>query len=53
VEYRNREAREARAKRSERRRLSDTLSRASREEEETARRVRFLEGEVKSVISTS
>jgi hypothetical protein len=53
AEYRNREAREARAKRSERRRGSDTQSRASREEEETARRVRFLEGEVKSIISTS
>ena len=52
AEYRNREAREARAKRSERRGGSDTQSRASREEEETARRVRFLEVEVKSIIST-
>lgn len=51
VEYKNREAREARAKRSERRRGSG-LSKASREEEETARRVRFLEAEVKSIIST-
>lgn len=52
LEYKNREAREARAKRSERRRASEN-SKSSREEEETARRVRFLEGEVKSVISTS
>jgi hypothetical protein len=52
LEYKNREAREARAKRSERRRASE-VSKSSREEEETARRVRFLEGEVKSVITTS
>ena len=50
LEYKNREAREARAKRSERRRASE-VSKSSREEEETARRVRFLEGEVKSIIS--
>lgn len=52
LEYKNREAREARAKRSERRRASE-VSKSSREEEETARRVRFLEGEVKNIISTS
>lgn len=51
LEYKNREAREARAKRSERRRASE-VSKSSREEEETARRVRFLEGEVKSIITT-
>jgi hypothetical protein len=50
AEYRNREAKEARAKRSERRRGSD-MSKASKEEAETARRVRFLEEEVDSVIS--
>lgn len=50
AEYKNREARDARARRSERRRGSDH-SKQSREEEETARRVRFLEGEVKSIIS--
>ena len=52
LEYKNREAREARARRSERRRASEA-SKSSREEEETARRVRFLEAEVKSVIFTS
>lgn len=46
AEYRNREAKEARKMRSERRRGSD-ISKASKEEEETARRVRFLENEVK------
>lgn len=51
LEYKNREAREARAKRSERRRASE-VSKSSREEEETARRVRFLEGEVKSILTT-
>lgn len=51
-EYKNREAREARAKRSERRRASE-VSKSSREEEETARRVRFLEGEVNNIISTA
>ena len=49
-EYKNREAREARAKRSERRRASE-VSKSSREEEETARRVRFLEGEVRNIVS--
>lgn len=52
LEYKNREAREARAKRSERRRVSE-VSKSSREEEETARRVRFLEAEVKSILTTS
>jgi hypothetical protein len=50
-EYKNREAREARSKRSERRRASE-VSKSSREEQETARRVRFLEGEVNNIIST-
>jgi hypothetical protein len=59
LEYRNREAREARKMRSERRRGSEVRknsvggSSGSREEQETARRVRFLEGEGRSVISTS
>ncbi|KAK0106244.1 hypothetical protein ONS96_003885 [Cadophora gregata f. sp. sojae] len=52
AEYRNREAREARKMRSERRRGSE-MSKASKEEQETARRVRFMEAEVKSVVSTS
>ncbi|PVH76508.1 hypothetical protein DL98DRAFT_517944 [Cadophora sp. DSE1049] len=52
AEYRNREAREARKMRSERRRGSE-MSKASKEEQETARRVRFLEAEAKSVVSTS
>jgi hypothetical protein len=51
AEYRNREAREARAKRSERRGGSE-WSKPSKEELETARRVRFLEAEAKSVVST-
>ncbi|PMD14753.1 hypothetical protein NA56DRAFT_367675 [Hyaloscypha hepaticicola] len=51
AEYRNREAREARKMRSERRRGSE-VSKVSREEAETARRVRFMEAEVKSIIST-
>jgi hypothetical protein len=52
AEYRNREARDARKMRSERRRGSD-LAKASREEAETARRVRFMEAEAKSVIPTN
>jgi len=52
AEYRNREAREARAKRNERR-SGSTTSKTSREEAETARRVRFLEAEVKSVTLTN
>ncbi|KAL2072029.1 hypothetical protein VTL71DRAFT_11372 [Oculimacula yallundae] len=47
AEYRNREARDARKMRSERRRGSE-LSKASKEEQETARRVRFLEQETKA-----
>jgi hypothetical protein len=59
LEYRNREAREARKMRSERRRGSEVRkdsvggSSGSREEQETARRVRFLEGEGRSVVSAS
>ena len=54
AEYKNREAREARAKRSERRRGSDISkgSGQSREEKEAERRVRFMEAEKMSVIST-
>lgn len=52
AEYRNREAREARKARSERRRGSG-MDQATRDEAETARRVRFMEAEVKSVVSTS
>ena len=52
AEYRNREAREARKMRSERRRGSE-VSKASREEAETARRVRFMEAEAKSIIPTN
>ncbi|KAE9369890.1 hypothetical protein N431DRAFT_345214 [Stipitochalara longipes BDJ] len=52
TEYRNREAREARKMRSERRRGSE-VTKASREEAETARRVRFMEAEAKSVIPTN
>jgi hypothetical protein len=52
AEYRNREAREARKARSERRRGSG-IDKATRDEAETARRVRFMEAEVKSMISTS
>lgn len=51
AEYRNREAREARKMRSERRRGSEA-KKISSEEAETARRVRFMEAEAKSVIST-
>jgi len=51
AEYKNREAREARAKRSERRRGSEALAIGSREKVENARRVRFLEAEAKSVLS--
>lgn len=54
TEYRNREAREARAKRSERRRTG-VNSKKEREAEsvadESARRVRFLEGMVEKVIA--
>ncbi|RDW77289.1 hypothetical protein BP6252_05342 [Coleophoma cylindrospora] len=50
--YKSREAKEAREKRSERRRANEAASQAtSREEAETARRVRFLEAEIKSIIS--
>ncbi|CZR64402.1 uncharacterized protein PAC_14300 [Phialocephala subalpina] len=52
AEYRNREAREARKARSERRRGSG-MDQATRDEAETARRVRFMEAEVKSVVSSS
>ncbi|KAH9205617.1 hypothetical protein DL95DRAFT_317272 [Leptodontidium sp. 2 PMI_412] len=52
AEYRNREAREARKMRSERRRGSE-MSKANKEEQETARRVRFMEAEAKIVVSTS
>jgi hypothetical protein len=51
AEYRNKEAREARKMRIERRRGSEAVK-ASREEAETARRVRFIEVEAKSAIST-
>jgi hypothetical protein len=61
AEYRNREAREARAKRNERRRGPDTSkadskdegAEASAEAKEKARRVRFLEGMVEGVIPTT
>jgi hypothetical protein len=58
AEYRNREAREARAKRSERRRGGGSSKASSRDEdmtvgEESARRVRFLEGMVDNVIPTN
>lgn len=52
AEYKNREAREARKMRSERRRGSEK-SKATKEEEETARRVRFMEVGAQSVVSTS
>jgi hypothetical protein len=54
AEYKNREAKEARAKRSERRRKSGSSSskESTKEELETARRVRFLEGDVKDIILT-
>lgn len=58
AEYRAREAREARAKRSERRRGGGNSKTSSRDEEmivgeEAARRVRFLEGMVDNVIPTN
>jgi hypothetical protein len=55
AEYRNREAREARAKRSERRRggVSNKEEREIEAAQENARRVRFLEGMVEKVISTN
>lgn len=52
AEYKNREAREARKARSERRRGSG-IDKPTRDEAETARRVRFMEAEVKTMISTS
>jgi hypothetical protein len=52
AEYRSREAREARAKRSERRR-GEVSKESSKVEAETARRVRFLEGMTESIIPTS
>jgi hypothetical protein len=52
AEYRNREAREARKMRSERRRGSEA-AKVTREETETERRVRFMEAEAKSIISTN
>jgi hypothetical protein len=51
AEYRSRESREARARRSEKRRGDPALSSSSREE--AARRVRFLESEANSMITTS
>jgi hypothetical protein len=48
AEYKNREAREARAKRSERRRGTEP---GSKEEKEAERRVRFMEAEKASVVS--
>lgn len=50
AEYRNREAKDERAKRSERRRGNEA-GKVNREEAETARRVRFLEAESKSIAS--
>lgn len=52
AEYRNREAREARKARSERRRGSG-MEKPTQDEVETARRVRFMETEARSVASTS
>ncbi|KAL3426338.1 hypothetical protein PVAG01_03130 [Phlyctema vagabunda] len=49
--YRTREAREARERRSERRRASELSKKSTKEEAETARRVRFLEAESKSMMS--
>lgn len=55
AEYRNREAREARAKRSERRRggVSSKEEREIDKAHDNARRVRFLEGMVEKVIPTN
>jgi hypothetical protein len=55
AEYRNREAREARAKRSERRRggVSNKEEREIETAQENARRVRFLEGMIEKVIPTN
>ncbi|CAD6455717.1 46dbb565-3d69-48cd-bf48-4d3fdd6f2649 [Sclerotinia trifoliorum] len=49
--YRSREAREARARRSERRRGTEAAARE--EAENVARRVRFLESDTQTIISTS
>jgi hypothetical protein len=51
MEYRNREAREARKIRSERRRGNE-IPKVSQDDQETARRVRFLEAEVKSMMTS-
>jgi hypothetical protein len=55
AEYRNREAREARQRRSERRRASGSTKneREMAKANESARRVRFLEGIVEKVIQTN
>lgn len=54
ADYRSREAREARARRSERRRGTEMTVAAVREEaENVARRVRFLESDTPTIISTS
>lgn len=55
AEYRNREAREARAKRSERRRgaVGSKEEREMAKASDSARRVRFLEGMVEAVIPTN
>jgi len=52
AEYKNREARDARKMRSERRRATENIK-LKQAEQETARRVRFLEAEVLSIPSTS
>lgn len=52
ADYRSRESKEARAKRSERRRGSPGLNSAARDEE-AARRVRFMEAEANTMIITS
>ncbi|KAI9643541.1 hypothetical protein NHQ30_008160 [Ciborinia camelliae] len=54
ADYRSREAREARARRSERRRGTETTEAAARKEAENVdRRVRFLESDTPTIISTS
>ncbi|APA14261.1 hypothetical protein SS1G_11935 [Sclerotinia sclerotiorum 1980 UF-70] len=51
ADYRSREAREARARRSERRRGTEAAARE--ETDNAARRVRFLESDTQTIISTS
>ncbi|KAF7876488.1 hypothetical protein EAF04_001578 [Stromatinia cepivora] len=51
ADYRSREAREARARRSERRRGTEAAARE--EADNVARRVRFLESDTQTIISTS